>query len=113
MAYKAEDIYFTLFNGLHGSAHGHASTGGFTLQLQGDDLFSDSGRYSYVNKSERLQLKECASHNTMFIAENPHTLVSDTWGYDKLPTPLFQQIKELSVGFLQNAAGWIRRIRIQ
>ena len=49
----------------------------------------------------------------MFIAENPHTLVSDTWGYDKLPTPLFQQIKELSVGFLQNAAGWIRRIRIQ
>ena len=57
MAYKAEDIYFTLFNGLHGSAHGHASTGGFTLQLQGDDLFSDSGRYSYVNKSERLQLK--------------------------------------------------------
>ncbi|NRE26649.1 heparinase [Enterococcus faecalis] len=106
MAYKAEDIYFTLFNGLHGSAHGHASTGGFTLQLQGDDLFSDSGRYSYVNKSERLQLKECASHNTMFIAENPHTLVSDTWGYDKLPTPLFQQIKELSVGFFAEC-GWL------
>ena len=39
MAYKAEDIYFTLFNGLHGSAHGHASTGGFTLQLQGMTYF--------------------------------------------------------------------------
>lgn len=73
--YKTEDIYFTLFNGLHGSSHGHASTGSFTLQLQGDDLISDSGCYSYVNKAECLQPKECDSHNTMFIAENSHTLV--------------------------------------
>ncbi|MGH2216873.1 heparinase II/III domain-containing protein, partial [Enterococcus faecalis] len=73
--YKTEDIYFTLFNGLHGSSHGHASTGSFTLQLQGDDLISDSGCYSYVNKAEWLQPKECDSHNTMFIAENSHTLV--------------------------------------
>ncbi|WP_445448672.1 heparinase II/III domain-containing protein [Enterococcus faecalis] len=51
MVYKTEDIYFTLFNGLHGSSHGYASTGSFTLQLQGDDLISDSGRYSYVNQS--------------------------------------------------------------
>lgn len=75
MFYKTEDIYFTLFNGLHGSSHGHASTGSFTLQLQGDDLISDSGCYSYVNKAEWLQPKECDSHNTMFIAENSHTLV--------------------------------------
>ncbi|RXW04391.1 heparinase, partial [Enterococcus faecalis] len=54
---------------------GHASTGSFTLQLQGDDLISDSGCYSYVNKAEWLQPKECDSHNTMFIAENSHTLV--------------------------------------
>ena len=106
MVYKTEDIYFTLFNGLHGSSHGHASTGSFTLQLQGDDLISDSGRYSYVNKAERLQLKECDSHNTMFIAENPHTLVTDTWGYGKLPTPLFQRIKEIPVGFFAEC-GWI------
>lgn len=73
--YKTEDIYFTLFNGLYGSSHGHVSTGSFTLQLQGDDLISDSGCYSYVNKAEWLQPKECDSHNTMFIAENSHTLV--------------------------------------
>lgn len=58
MFYKTEDIYFTLFNGLYGSSHGHVSTGSFTLQLQGDDLISDSGCYSYVNKAEWLQPKE-------------------------------------------------------
>ncbi|EOE09454.1 hypothetical protein Q9Q_01100 [Enterococcus faecalis EnGen0078] len=67
--YKTEDIYFTLFNGLYGSSHGHVSTGSFTLQLQGDDLISDSGCYSYVNKAEWLQPKECDSHNTMFIKD--------------------------------------------
>lgn len=50
-------------------------------------------------KAERIQLKECAAHNTMFIAENPHTLVTDAWGYEKLPTPLFHRIKEIPVGF--------------
>ena len=39
------------------------------LQLQGDDLISDSGCYSYVNKAEWLQPKECDSHNTMFIKD--------------------------------------------
>ncbi len=43
--------------------------GVFTLQLQGDDLISDSGCYSYVNKAEWLQPKECDSHNTMFIKD--------------------------------------------
>ncbi|WP_445448671.1 hypothetical protein [Enterococcus faecalis] len=44
-------------------------------------------------------MKECAAHNTMFIAENPNTLVTDAWGYEKLPTPLFHRIKEIPVGF--------------
>ena len=88
---------------MHGSSHGHASTGSFTLQLQGDDLISDSGCYSYVNKAEWLQPKECDSHNTMFIAENSHTLVLIHGG--KLPTPLFQRIKEIPVGFAE--CGWI------
>ncbi|WP_312845305.1 heparinase II/III domain-containing protein [Enterococcus faecalis] len=43
MFYKTEDIYFTLFNGLYGSSHGHVSTGSFTLQLQSDEMMRNSG----------------------------------------------------------------------
>lgn len=106
IAYKTEEIYFTLCNGLHGSSHGHASIGSFTLQLQGNDLISDSGRYSYVNKDNRLKLKECTAHNTMFITERPHTLVTDTWGYGKLPIPIFQRINELPIGFFAECS-WL------
>ena len=104
MFYKTEDIYFTLFNGLHGSSHGHASTGSFTLQLQGDDLISDSGCYSYVNKAEWLQPKECDSHNTMFIAENSHTLVL-IHGATEITNPIISANKRNSCRFLRNAAG--------
>lgn len=104
MVYKDQDIYFTLFNGLHGSGHGHASIGSFTLQLHGQDMIVDSGRYTYLNNKKRIQLKEMAAHNTLFIAEEPHTIIKDTWAYDKLPKPLFHKIREISEGFFAECA---------
>lgn len=105
MVYKDQDIYFTLFNGLHGSGHGHASIGSFTLQLDGQDIIVDSGRYTYVNSEQRIQLKELAAHNTLFVAKEPHTIIRDTWGYDKLPKPLFHNIRNIPEGFFAEC-GW-------
>nr|WP_277988615.1 alginate lyase family protein [Enterococcus sp. MSG2901] len=105
MVYKDQAIYFTLFNGLHGSGHGHASIGSFTLQLDGQDIIVDSGRYTYVNSEQRIQLKELAAHNTLFVAKEPHTIIRDTWGYDKLPKPLFHNIRNIPEGFFAEC-GW-------
>ena len=89
---------------MHGSSHGHASTGSFTLQLQGDDLISDSGCYSYVNKAEWLQPKECDSHNTMFI-ENSHTLVL-IHGATEITNPIISANKKKFLSVFAEC-GWI------
>lgn len=106
MAFKNQDIYFTLFNGLHGSSHGHSTTGSFTLQMQGEDIIIDSGRFSYVNNDWRLELKADKAHNTIFEAYSSNMTVSGTWSYEKLPVPLFHRIKEIPEGFFAEC-GWL------
>ncbi|MEJ1309978.1 heparinase II/III domain-containing protein [Enterococcus faecium] len=41
-------MYLTLFNGRHGSGHGHGSLGSITLDYQGKELIKDPGRYTYL-----------------------------------------------------------------
>lgn len=108
-ALKKENVYFTLFNGLHGSSHGHASAGSFTLNYQNEEIISDGGRYTYTESSIRKELKGIAAHNTFFDEEDLSTVITESWGYDHLPLPIFQntsEIEGISGGYLFSNA-WI------
>lgn len=98
-AIKTPALYFTLSNGLHGSSHGHATTGSFTFQIGNRPIVMDSGRYTYTECSLRLALKKQAAHNTLFPKNEAITTITGSWSYKKLPEPLFQYIKTFEEGF--------------
>lgn len=91
LAYKDDDFYFTLFNGRHGSGHGHASLGSLTLHYQGKELIKDPGRYTYVEHPLRYQLKEETSHSSLMIDETPLTKIASSWTYDTMAEPIFHR----------------------
>lgn len=83
--------YLHLYNGSLGSGHGHLSLGHIDLAMDGVNLLVDSGRYTYVESDIRRKLKESAHHNTATINERPFGVVKDSWGYEKVPTSLFNR----------------------
>lgn len=95
-ALKNEKLYFTLFNGWHGSSHGHATNGSFTLNVLQNEVISDSGRYTYTESPERRELKSLEAHNTLFDMEDPSTVITESWGYGQLPLPIHQHAEEIA-----------------
>lgn len=105
IAIKTKDFYFTLFNGRHGSSHGHGTTGSLTLHYQGEDILIDSGRYTYLEESViREKLKGEDAHNSITVVENPATDIKGSWGYQSLAEPLFSQLTENKEGYLVECA---------
>lgn len=94
LAYKNADFYFTLFNGRHGSGHGHASLGSLTLHYQGKEIVKDPGRYTYMEHPLRCQLKEEFSHSSLMIDETPLTQIASSWTYTTMAEPIFHRSLE-------------------
>lgn len=107
-AYKNEEMYFTLFNGLHGSSHGHATNGSFTLDVENEPFIVDPGRYTYTEDALRLYLKEEQAHNTVTIKNQPATTIEGSWDYSSLAEPIFDKVRETTVGPLFEI-GWTGR----
>lgn len=94
LAYKDPTIFLTLFNGRHGSGHGHASLGSLTLHYQGKEIIKDPGRYTYTEHPLRKQLKEEFSHSSLMIEQTPLTQIASSWTYDSMGEPIFHQSTE-------------------
>lgn len=103
-AYKDKKLYFTLFNGLHGSSHGHATNGSFTLDVDNQPLIVDSGRYTYMEHPLRKQLKEEEAHNSVAINYHPATTIEDSWAYSSLSEPVFHNYRQTEYGPLFDMA---------
>lgn len=86
--------YGHLYNGSLGSGHGHLSLCHIDLSLNGNNLFVDSGRLTYTESNLRYALKEPLQHNTIEINGNPFGKVIDSWGYEDVPTSLFNRVYE-------------------
>lgn len=91
LAYKDSNVYLTLFNGRHGSGHGHASLGSLTFTYQGNTIFTDPGRYTYQEESLRVHLKEEFSHSSLIIDEIPLTRITSSWTYESMAEPLYHR----------------------
>lgn len=70
--------------GTLGSGHGHADLLHIDLAAHGEDILIDSGRYTYLNTKERLDLKSSSAHNTTTIDQLPFSECTDSWGYGQL-----------------------------
>lgn len=91
LAYKDANIYLTLFNGRHGSGHGHGSLGSITLDYQGKELIKDPGRYTYLEVPLRSYLKEEFSHSSLIVDGKPLTQIDSSWSYRTMAEPIFHK----------------------
>lgn len=88
---KANFLHFHC--GTLGAGHGHSDKLHIDLYAYGEDILVDAGRYTYVPKSERLELKSPKSHNTITIDNKDFTVCKDSWECSKLSQPVKQLSK--------------------
>lgn len=89
LAYKDNNHLITLFNGRHGSAHGHASLGSMTITLNKADIVGDPGRFTYRNDSQlRTGLKKQWMHNTVDVDDKEDFKISGDSSYDEVQDPI-------------------------
>nr|WP_278679042.1 heparinase II/III family protein [Clostridium paraputrificum] len=89
LAYKDKNNLITLFNGRHGSAHGHAALGSVTINLNRQDIIADPGRFTYQpNSPLRTLLKKQWMHNTVDIDNKEDFKISGDSSYDEVQDPV-------------------------
>lgn len=74
--------------GCLGSGHGHADQLHIDLCAYGDDILTDTGRYTYVDSPIRCTLKSAKSHNTCTVNGAEFSEQLDSWGYKTIANPL-------------------------
>lgn len=74
-----------------GGGHGHADKLHIDLVLGGEDVLTDSGRYTYVDGSARYFLKEPGAHNVVLVDGRSYSVCQDSWIYQNLCSCMKQQ----------------------
>ncbi len=74
--------------GTIGSGHGHADTLGIMYYADGEDILVDSGRYTYVNKDDRILLKLPQAHNCVTMDNESFTDCVASWDFGKIAKTL-------------------------
>ena len=89
LAYKDDNHLITLFNGRHGSAHGHATVGSVTINLNKHDIIGDPGRFTYLyNSPLRTGLKKQWMHNTVDVDNKEDFKISGDSSYAEVQDPI-------------------------
>ena len=92
---KKNDLYFTLFCGMHGSSHGHASQGGISLEMDGVHFVTHPGRYTYKECDERISFKSEKMQNSFLVEEGAYPSIESSWGYHWVAKPIFMTTKKI------------------
>lgn len=73
--------YLRFKNGFVGNGHGHSDKLHFDWCVRGEDVLTDSGRYSYVFSHEgRWFLKSVHAHNSLVADGREYMEFPDSWG---------------------------------
>ena len=97
-------LYFV--NGPLGGGHGHLDKLHVGLWLGGEEILTDSGRYTYKDVDRRYELKAARAHNVPMAGELEYAESKDTWTYDSLPQCFPNQVcKRGEYLFIEGAHG--------
>jgi hypothetical protein len=77
--FDADSVFFHFHCGTLGAGHGHSDQLHIDLYANGEDVFVDSGRYTYVNKPERFEFKDSTAHNTCLVDGRGCYTYKDSW----------------------------------
>lgn len=89
---KEEKNYFHFYAGAFGSGHTHFDKLHIDLFANGEDILIDAGRYTYVDKKERYELKGGRAHNTIIVDDEEFIKASNPWYCSKLARSINQKM---------------------
>lgn len=100
--------------GTMGAGHGHSDKLHIDLVIEGEDVLTDSGRYTYVAEGGRFEFKDPPAHNTITVDGQFFTVNADAWECSRLCQPVKEPYKFLDryefvqgghLGYLINGTG--------
>ena len=80
----ARDTWVRFHCGLLGAGHGHADQLHFDLSAYGEDILTDSGRFTYVYGPSRREFKDPSAHNTVIVDNEDFYVTKDSWECSRL-----------------------------
>ncbi len=83
-----QEVFFHFRCGKHGGGHGHGDQMHVDLFANGEDILIDSGRYTYVEKTERREFKDMRAHNTCLVDGISYYDMKDGWNVNQLGRPI-------------------------
>lgn len=82
--WDSDAIFLHFSCGTLGAGHGHDDKLHIDLFANGEDIFLDPGRFTYVDKKERYEFKTSSAHNTCTIDGISSYTFIDSWGCSSL-----------------------------
>lgn len=79
--------------GTMGAGHGHSDKLHVDLVVRGEDVLTDSGRFTYAADKGRFDFKNPDAHNTLTVDGKFFTVCKDSWECAKLCQPVKQPHK--------------------
>lgn len=76
-------LYFV--NGPQGGGHGHSDKLHVSLWIDGDEILTDPGRYTYTDTQPRYDLKNAISHNVPMVDGEEYAPAVESWSCARLP----------------------------
>lgn len=76
--------------GTMGAGHGHSDKLHVDLVVRGEDVLTDSGRFTYAADKGRFDFKNPDAHNTITVDGKFFTVCKDSWECSKLCQPVKQ-----------------------
>jgi hypothetical protein len=80
----ADGAWVRFHCGMLGAGHGHADQLHIDVSAFGEDVLTDSGRYTYVYGPVRREFKDPTAHNTTTVDGEYFYITADSWECSKL-----------------------------
>lgn len=83
-SWGADGAWVRFHCGMLGAGHGHADQLHFDISAYGEDILTDSGRFTYVYGPDRRAFKDPSAHNTITVDGEDFYVTKDSWECSRL-----------------------------
>lgn len=83
--WERDSFWLYYINGPQGGGHGHSDKLHLSLWMDGDEILTDPGRYTYTDTQPRYDLKNAVCHNVPMVNGTEYAPAVESWSCAALP----------------------------
>lgn len=93
-SWEKDAFWLYFINGPQGGGHGHADKLHISLWMDGEEILTDPGRYTYTDTQPRYDLKNAISHNVPMVDGEEYAPAADSWSCTALPVSTANRVTQ-------------------